>query len=124
MGPAGGSSSSRRVDPRADLREATERNAREAREEREAAEKVAAQAAKEQADAAAKAQAEDGDVRRGDVVGVGGVVASIPIWIEGVRGEWGEWRLGSGGSGLDRGLGWGLYRGRLGQPWRPDGLLG
>ena len=57
MGPAGGSSSSRRVDPRADLREATERNAREAREEREAAEKAAAQAAREQADAAAKAQA-------------------------------------------------------------------
>ena len=46
------------MDPRADLREATERNAREAREEREAAEKAAAQAAREQADAAAKAQAE------------------------------------------------------------------
>ena len=40
--------------------------------------------------------AEDGDVRRGDVVGVGGVVASIPIWIEGVRGEWGEWGSGEG----------------------------
>ena len=46
------------MDPRADLREATERNAREAREEREAAERTAAQAAKEQADAAAKARAE------------------------------------------------------------------
>ena len=46
------------MDPRADLREATERNAREAREEREAAEKAAAQAAREQAEAAAKAQTE------------------------------------------------------------------
>ena len=55
VGPAGGSSSSHRVDPHAYLREATERNAREAREEREAAEKAAAQAAREQADAAAKA---------------------------------------------------------------------
>ena len=35
------------MDPRADLREATERNAREALEEREAAERAAAQAAKE-----------------------------------------------------------------------------
>ena len=58
VGLTGGSSSSRRVDPRADLREATERNAREAREEREAAERRTAQAAKEQADAAAKARAE------------------------------------------------------------------
>ena len=58
MGPAGGSSSSRRVDPRADLREATEWNAHEAWEEREAAEKAAAQAAREQAEAAAKAQME------------------------------------------------------------------
>ena len=58
MGPAGGSSSSRRVDPCANLKEAIERNAREAREEREAAEKVAAQAAREQAEAAAKAQME------------------------------------------------------------------
>ena len=40
--------------------------------------------------------AEDGDVRRGDVVGVGGVVASIPIWIEGVRGEWGGGEVGIG----------------------------
>ena len=46
------------MDPRADLREATERNAREVREEREAAERRAAQATKEQADAAAKARAE------------------------------------------------------------------
>ena len=46
------------MDPRADLREATERNTREAREEREAAEKAAAQAAREQADTAAKAQTE------------------------------------------------------------------
>ena len=46
------------MDPRADLREATERNAREAWEEREAAAKAVAQAAREQADAAAKAQAE------------------------------------------------------------------
>ena len=46
------------MDPRADLREATERNAREAREEREAAERRTAQVTKEQADAAAKARAE------------------------------------------------------------------
>ena len=48
--------SSRRVDPHADLKEATEQNAHEAREEREAAEKAAAQAVREQADVAAKAQ--------------------------------------------------------------------
>ena len=46
------------MDPRADLREATERNAREAREERGVAEQRTAQAVKEQADAAAKDQAE------------------------------------------------------------------
>ena len=63
VGPTGGSSSSRRVDPRADLLEAMERNAREAREEREAEERRAAREAREKsaaarADAAAKAQAE------------------------------------------------------------------
>ena len=42
------------MDPRADLKEATKRNAWE---EREAAERRTAQATKEQADAAAKAQA-------------------------------------------------------------------
>ena len=57
VGPTGGSSSSRRVNPRADLKEATKRNAREAWEEREAAERRTAQATKEQADAAAKARA-------------------------------------------------------------------
>ena len=46
------------MDPRADLREATERNAREAQEEWEAAERRTAQAAKELADAAAKARVE------------------------------------------------------------------
>ena len=46
------------MDPRADLREATEQNAREVREEWEAAERRAAQATKEQADAAAKARVE------------------------------------------------------------------
>ena len=46
------------MDPRADLREATQRNARETREEREAAERRTAQATKEQDDAAAKARAE------------------------------------------------------------------
>ena len=67
--PRGSGSTTRRVDPRADLQEATERNAREAREEREAREAearkaAAAQAAQEEeaakarADAAAKAQAE------------------------------------------------------------------
>ena len=67
--PRGSGSTTRRVDPRADLQEATERNAREARAEREAREAearkaAAAQAAQEEeaakalADAAAKAQAE------------------------------------------------------------------
>ena len=55
VGGAGGSAGSRRVDPRAELQAATERNMRE---EREAAEKAAAQAAREQADVAAKAQTE------------------------------------------------------------------
>ena len=69
VGSAGGSASTRRVDPRADLQEATERNAREARQEREAREAEALraaaakaaqeeEAAKARADAAAKAQAE------------------------------------------------------------------
>ena len=54
-----GSSSTRRIDPLADLREATEKNAREAREEKERAEQAkadAAKAAQEEADAAAKDQ--------------------------------------------------------------------
>ena len=46
------------MDPRAHLREPTDRNAREAREEREAAERRTTQAAKEQADAVAKARVE------------------------------------------------------------------
>ena len=67
--PRGSGSTTRRVDPRADLQEATERNAREAREEQEAREAearkaAAAQAAREEeaakalAEAAARAQAE------------------------------------------------------------------
>ena len=70
--PGGSGSTTRRVDPRATLLEATERNAREAREEREEQEAreaearraAAAQAAREEeaakalAEAAAKAQAE------------------------------------------------------------------
>nr|XP_020163246.1 uncharacterized abhydrolase domain-containing protein DDB_G0269086-like [Aegilops tauschii subsp. strangulata] len=54
-----GSTNTRRIDPRADLREAREKNAREAREEKERAEQAktdAAKAAQEEADAAAKAQ--------------------------------------------------------------------
>ena len=68
MGGAGGSASSRRVDPRGELQAATERNAREAREEREAEERRAAateaaqetmaESAEAQAAVAAKAQAE------------------------------------------------------------------
>ena len=60
--PRGSGSTTRRVDPRADLQAATERNAREAREA-EARKAAAAQAAQEEeaakarADAAAKAQA-------------------------------------------------------------------
>ena len=45
------------MDPRADLKEATERNARKAWEERQAAARRTAQATKEKADAAAKARA-------------------------------------------------------------------
>ena len=67
--PGGSGSTTRRVDPRADLQEATERNTREARAEREAREAearkaAAAQAAREEeaakalAEAAAKSQAE------------------------------------------------------------------
>ena len=67
--PGGSGSTLRRVDPRAALLEATERNAREVREEQEAREAearraAAAQAAREEeaakalAEAAAKAQAE------------------------------------------------------------------
>ena len=58
----GGSASTCRVDPRAKLQAATERNAREAEELRAAAAKAAQEEAEEsakaQADAAAKAQAE------------------------------------------------------------------
>ena len=67
--PRGSGSTTHRVDPRADLQVATERNAREVREEREAREAEALraaaakaaqeeEAAKARADAAAKAQAE------------------------------------------------------------------
>ena len=64
--PRGSGSTTRRVDPRADLQEATERNAREEQEAREAEARkaAAAQAAREEeaakalADAAARAQAE------------------------------------------------------------------
>ena len=60
--PRGSGSTTRRVDPRADLQEATERNAREAREEREAREAearkaAAAQAAQEEEEAKALAEA-------------------------------------------------------------------
>ena len=54
-----GSTNTHRVDPRAELQAATERNAWEAREEQVEAErqKEAAKAAREEADAAAKAKA-------------------------------------------------------------------
>ena len=58
-------------------------------------------------------------MRRGDVVGVGGVVASIPIWIEGVRGEWG----GSGDRVRVRVRGGGLV-GQRGGPAGPGGPAG
>nr|XP_040245748.1 uncharacterized protein LOC120964838 [Aegilops tauschii subsp. strangulata] len=63
VGTAEGSANTRRVDPRAELQLAMERNAQEAREEREeaaaakAAQEEAHEAAKAQADAATKAQA-------------------------------------------------------------------
>ena len=60
IGGTEGSANTRRIDPLADLREATEKNAREAREEREEAERQreAAKAAQEEADAMTKAQAD------------------------------------------------------------------
>ena len=61
IGGTEGSANARRIDPLADLREATYKNALEAREEKERAEKVKADAAKvvqEEADAMAKAQAD------------------------------------------------------------------
>ena len=69
VGAVGGSSNSRRVDPRADLLEATEGNTREAREEREAEERRAAREAEQKsaearAVAAAKAQTEAADAER------------------------------------------------------------
>ena len=69
VGAVGGSSSSRRVDPRANLLEATERNAREAREEREAEERRVTREAEQKsaearAVAAAKAQAKATDAER------------------------------------------------------------
>ena len=69
VGAVGGSSSSRRVDPRADLLEAMERNTREAREEREAEERRATREAEQKsaearAVAAAKAQAKAADAER------------------------------------------------------------
>ena len=60
VGSSGGSANTRRVDPRAELQAATERNAREAREEREAEElrAAAAKAAQDLAKESAKAQAD------------------------------------------------------------------
>nr|XP_020193000.1 uncharacterized protein CG45076-like [Aegilops tauschii subsp. strangulata] len=61
IGTAEGSANTRRVEPRAELHVATERNEQEVREEWERAEKEKADAAKEvqeEADAAAKAQAD------------------------------------------------------------------
>jgi hypothetical protein len=61
IGAVEGSANTHRVDPLADLQEATEWNAREAREEREEVEQEKAEAAKAaqvDADAAAKAQAD------------------------------------------------------------------
>ena len=53
-----GSANTRRTDPLADLREATEKNAREDKERAEKAKVDAAKAAQEEADATAKAQAD------------------------------------------------------------------
>ena len=58
MEAAGGSASSRRVNPRAELQAKTERNAREAREEEaERQRAVASKAAQEKVDEAARVQA-------------------------------------------------------------------
>ena len=60
--PRGSGSTTRRVDPRADLLAATERNAREAQEEREAEElRAAAAKAAQEEEESAKARAEVGD---------------------------------------------------------------
>ena len=69
VGAVGGSSSSRRVDPRADLLEAMEQSARQAREEREAEERrvtweAEQKSAEARAVATAKAQVEAVDVER------------------------------------------------------------
>ena len=65
MGSAETSTSTRRIDPAADLREATERNAREAREEQEAACLEKAEAEKAEAAALKKlAEAEAADVAK------------------------------------------------------------
>ena len=56
--PGGSGSTTRRVDPRAELQAETERNAREAREEREAEELRAAAAKAAQEEEAAKARAD------------------------------------------------------------------
>nr|XP_020172928.1 uncharacterized abhydrolase domain-containing protein DDB_G0269086-like [Aegilops tauschii subsp. strangulata] len=58
IGTTGGSTNTRRVDPRAELLAAMEQNAQEARERAEKEEADAANAAQEEADAAAKAQAD------------------------------------------------------------------
>ena len=63
--PGGSGSTTRRVDPRADLQAATERNAREAREEREAARLKKAEADKVEAAALKKlAEAKAGDAEK------------------------------------------------------------
>ena len=111
--PGGSGSTTRRVDPRAALLEATERNAREVREEQEAREAearkaAAAQAAREEeaakalAEAAARAQAEaEAAVAAGEVLMVTPLRVMAPGDMEHSPGGASGDQPGLGGSGDD-----------------------
>ena len=111
--PGGSGSTTRRVDPRAALLEATERNAREVREEQEAREAearkaAAAQAAREEeaakalAEAAAKAQAEaEAEAAAGEALMVTPLRTMAPGDVDPSPGGTSGSQPGLGGSGDD-----------------------
>ena len=111
--PGGSGSTTCRVDPRAALLEATERNAREAREEQEAREAEArraapVQAAREEeaakalAEAAAKAQAEaEADAAAGEALMVTPLCTMAPGGMDPLPGGASGCQPGMGGSGDD-----------------------
>ena len=108
--PGGSGSTTRRVDPRAALLEATERNAREEREAREAeARKAAAaqaaraeEAAKALAEAAAKAQAEaEAEAAAGEALMVTPLRTMAPGDVDPSPGGASGSQPGLGGSGDD-----------------------